>query len=148
MTNEPAGAEPTTTEPGSDGPNRFDERYRITGQDVFVTMELAALGSDYQATGYATRDQADDLGRRLGLGPDRRLLDLGSGCGWPGLYLATTTGCEVVTADPVAIGAAACLVRGDRDGLGGRHLPVVARGEALPFRAESFDAVVHVDVTC
>lgn len=133
---------------GDDRSDRFEERYRITGGDVFLEIEREVLGVDYQATGYTTRAEADELGRRLELDSGSRLLDLGSGCGFPGLYLAARTGCEVVTVDPVASGAVAGLARSRRDGLAGRHLALVARGERLPLRPGSFDAVVHVDVTC
>lgn len=127
---------------------RFGARYRVTGDAVFLEIERAVLGVDYQATGYTTRSEADDLGRQLALGPTSRLLDLGSGCGFPGLYLATRTGCSVVTVDPIATGTSTALARARRDGLAHRHLAVVARGQALPVASASFDAVVHVDVTC
>jgi hypothetical protein len=43
--------------------------------------------------------QADTLASGLGLSAGDRLLDLGTGRGWPGLYLAARTGCRVVLAD-------------------------------------------------
>lgn len=131
-----------------DQADEFEARYRVTGDDVFLEIERAVLGVDYQATGYTTRTEADEMGRRLGLGPTSRLLDLGSGCGFPGLYLATRTGCSVVTVDPVASGPAAGLARARRDTIVGRHLGIVGRGEALPIRTASCDAIVHVDVMC
>jgi hypothetical protein len=35
----------------------------------------------------------------LGLGPGRRLLDVGAGYGWPGRYLARETRCTVILTD-------------------------------------------------
>lgn len=131
-----------------DADDRFEERYRVTSGDVFVEIERAVLGVDYQATGYSTRDEADLLGAQLELGAGSRLLDLGSGCGFPGLYLAGQTGCEVVTVDPVASGAEASVARATREGLSDRHLALVAEGQQLPVRPGSFDALVHVDVLC
>ena len=58
-------------------------------------MSVAAYGAD----GYTTRAEADAIGRALELGPGDLLLDVGTGCGWPGLYLAATTGCRVVATD-------------------------------------------------
>ena len=45
----------------------------------------------------------------LGLGPGRRLLDVGGGQGWPGLYLARQTGCTVVRT-PVPRNCQTCSV--------------------------------------
>jgi methylase of polypeptide subunit release factors len=128
--------------------DRFESRYRITGDEVFLEIERAVLGVAYQATGYTTGAEADELGRRLGLGPGSRLLDLGAGCGYPGVHLAAGTGCSVVSIDPVASGAAAALARAEHDGLAERHLAVIGRGQQLPVRPGSVDAVVHVDVIC
>jgi cyclopropane fatty-acyl-phospholipid synthase-like methyltransferase len=43
--------------------------------------------------------QADTLAGELRLSAGDRLLDLGSGRGWPGLYLAASSGCQVVPSD-------------------------------------------------
>lgn len=127
---------------------RFGQRYAVSGAEAPRTVELEALGSDYGATGYTTREQADDLGRRLELRPGSVLLDIGAGCGWPGLYLATTFGCSVISSDPVMAGSSAALGRIGSDGLGSRALALLATGEELPIRAGSIDAVVHSDVMC
>jgi cyclopropane fatty-acyl-phospholipid synthase-like methyltransferase len=127
---------------------RFGQRYAVSGDAAPRTVELEALGSDYSATGYTTREQADDLGRLLELGPGSVLLDIGAGCGWPGLYLATTFGCSVISADPIMEGASAARDRIGSDGLGSRAVALLATGEQLPIRTGSIDAVVHADVMC
>lgn len=111
-------------------------------------VERRALGSDFGADGYATRSEVDELGRILGLGPDQWLLDVGAGQGWPGLYLARETGCTVVVTDVPFAGLAAAARRADREGIGARAWSLVTRGELLPLRAASFDAVIHTDVLC
>jgi cyclopropane fatty-acyl-phospholipid synthase-like methyltransferase len=126
---------------------RFGQRYAASGAGL-RTVELEALGSDYGATGYTTREQADELGRLLELGPGNVLLDIGAGCGWPGLYLATTFGCSVISADPIMEGASAAQDRIGSDGLESRALALLATGEQLPIRTGSIDAVVHADVMC
>ena len=75
---------------------RFTDRYRLCCTPPMIALEDQVLGSDYGATGYTTRDQADDLADHLHLGPGDRLADIGAGSGWPGLYLATKTGCQIV----------------------------------------------------
>lgn len=127
---------------------RFGQRYAASGEVGPRAAELEALGSDYSATGYTTREQADELGRLLALGPGSVLLDIGAGCGWPGLYLATAFGCSVISVDPIIEGASAALDRIGADGLGPRALALLGTGEYLPIRAGSIDAIVHADVMC
>lgn len=127
---------------------RFAERYRVSHSDAMIAVELEALGTDYGATGYTDRAEADAIGELLGLTADSLLVDLGSGCGWPGLYLAGRSQCRVVTIDPVASGVRRSAARGRADGLAGRHLAVVGDGSTLPLAGGVADAIVHVDVLC
>lgn len=127
---------------------RYSVRYAVAGVPAVVAAEQSALGSDYGATGYTTRAQADALGDWLQLGPGERLLDIGSGAGWPGLHLAARSGCEVVVSDLTVAGMQRARERAGRDGLGERARTVVASARQLPFRPDCFDAVVHSDVLC
>ena len=126
--------------------HRFDERYAL-GADAMVAVERQALGTDYGANGYTTLAEADEIGAVLDLRTGSHLLDLGSGCGWPGLHLARRSGCRLTSADPVATGVARSVERARNDGITA-HLGVVADGAELPFVAATFDAIVHVDVLC
>ena len=127
---------------------RFAERYRVAPAEVSRRVELAVIGGDWGANGYTTKEQADLLGQELGLRPGMRLLDLGAGRGWPGLYLAASTGCQVVLSDvPIeALHAASARARHER--LAGLAAPVAASARAQPFAPAVFDAVVHTDVLC
>lgn len=126
--------------------HRFDERYGLAAA-AMLAVEREALGTDYGANGYTTRAEADEIGALLALHAGSHLLDLGSGCGWPGLHLAARAGCRLTSADPVASGVQRSVARGDDERLDA-HLGVVADGAALPFAAGTFDALVHVDVLC
>ena len=123
-------------------------RYAASGDAALVAAELEALGSDYQANGYTTVAQADELGRLLALSKGQVLLDIGSGCGWPGLYLAARHGCAIISADPIDEGCCTAGQRAIADGLTDRSLAVRAEGAALPIRPGSVDAVVQSDVLC
>ena len=74
-----------------------------------------------------------------------RLLDIGAGLGWPSLYLAEKTGCDAVVTDlpPATVREAA--QRADKPPLSERCSFAVASADRLPFRAASFDAIVHAD---
>lgn len=131
-----------------DDVERFRDRYAVSGASAVLAAELDALGSDYGANGYTTRTQADDIGRELALRPDEVLLDLGAGCGWPGLYLSTVSGCSVISLDPVIEGMHVAEQRAALDGQADRCATVVATAAAIPLRSRSVDAVVHTDVMC
>jgi hypothetical protein len=78
---------------------RFAERYRVVPNDAARLIEQAVIGGDWGANGYTTIGQADRLATELGLEPESVLADIGCGRGWPGLYLAARTGCQVVLSD-------------------------------------------------
>jgi SAM-dependent methyltransferase len=84
----------------------------------------------------------------LGLGPDVKLLDVGAGSGWPGLYLAQLTGCDIVMVDLPLAALRIARERAAKDGLIGRCEAVAADGASLPFGDASFDALSHSDVLC
>lgn len=126
--------------------SEFRERYLIVTHPAMLRAERRVLGSDYGASSYTTIDQADDLARRLSLVPGKVLLDLGSGPGWPGSYLASSTGCTAVLTDPTLEGMAVAAERSRRDELD--TTTVVATGTALPFKDSAFDAATSSDVFC
>ena len=105
-------------------------------------------GADYDIKGYSTRDEARRMARLLGLQPGRRLLDVGAGAGWPGLYFAKETGCEAVLVDLPLSGLQAATQRAAQDRISDRCRVAVADGSRMPFRDGSFDAVSHIDVLC
>ena len=127
---------------------RFSQRYGEERGDAVHAIELAVIGGDWGANGYTTVAQADQLAAILALGTGSLLLDIGAGRGWPGLYLAATTGCSVVMTDVPAEGLAFAHGRGQHEGLSDRAWPVNASARDLPFPAKTFDAVVHTDVLC
>jgi len=125
--------------------DRFRERYGQPVTAAALAVERQAIGGTFGASGYTTVAQVDVLARRLDLRPGARLLDIGAGRGWPGLYLAAQTGCEVVLADVPEPGLRAALASAQGQGLLPRSSVIKASGTHLPFRARSFDAVVHTD---
>ena len=126
----------------------FQQRYRNTPSLVVCQIEQRVIGGDWGANGYTTMAQADTLARGLGLSAGDRLLDLGTGRGWPGLYLAARTGCRVVLADLPLEGLRVAADRAAEEGLAARTGVVASAASRLPFRAGSFDAVIHTDVLC
>ena len=127
---------------------RFRERYDEARTEVVEQIERCVIGGDWGANGYTTVAQADTLGDALALAPGVRLLDLGAGRGWPGLYLAVRTGCDAVLTDVPVEGLRHALARARSAAVGERVATVAASARALPFRPATFEAIVHTDVLC
>jgi len=125
---------------------RFAEGYGRASSDAAREIERLVIGADFGANGYTTAAQANLLADRLDLARGRRLLDVGSGRGWPGLYLAKRTGCSVVVTDLPEEAMRSASLRARSEGLSERSDMVVASARRLPFRPVTFDAIVHTDV--
>ena len=125
---------------------RFAEGYSRPSSDVARELERLVVGADFGANGYTTVAQADLLAERLDLRHGRRLLDVGSGRGWPGLYLAKRTGCSVVVTDLPEEAMRSASHRAGVEGLSERSDMAVASARRLPFQPATFDAIVHTDV--
>jgi ubiquinone/menaquinone biosynthesis C-methylase UbiE len=111
-------------------------------------MERKLCGCDYEVKGYTTRDEARRMTTLLDLQPGSRLLDVGAGAGWPGLYFAKETGCDAVLVDLPLKGLQVASERAANDRISDRCRFAVAEGSRLPFRDSSFDAVSHSEVLC
>ncbi len=127
---------------------RFSREYPLGQAAVMREIERAVCGCDYGGTSWTTRQEAEQMGRLLGLRPGRRLLELGAGSGWPGLYLASLTGCDIGLVDVPLSGLRIAAERAAADRLSGACWIVAADGAGLPFRSGWFDAIGHSDVLC
>ena len=121
--------------------------------DYLESLELPltthdALGLDYEAASWLTQDQADRMARILGLKPGVHLLDIGAGAGWPSLYFAKKSGCDLSLADPSPDNIAKARLRAQSDEIAGSWRADIADGAALPYADDSFDAISHADVLC
>ena len=127
---------------------RFMREREFAHAPVRLEIERRVCGRDYGGTSWTTVHEARQVAELLRIGPGKLLLDIGAGAGWPGLYLAATTGCDVVLTDIPFYGLRAAAERAEADDLCGVCWVAVADGAALPFTSGGFDAVSHSDVLC
>ena len=131
-----------------DNIERYRQQYARSPSPATRQLEKAVLGRDVGLNGYTTVEQAQRLASRLDASRPTHVLDLGTGRGWPGSYVAGATGCRLVATDvPLE---ALMVARGylETNTERGQTCVASADGQSLPFPSEQFDAVIHADVLC
>ena len=76
-----------------------DAEFRQGQLPAVQAVERVVCGCDYGGTSWATRDEVDQIAVALDLAPGVGLLEVGAGSGWPALYLAGHSGCDVTLVD-------------------------------------------------
>ena len=128
--------------------DRFSRRYREAQSELLRKIERGVFGCAYGVTSWTTLPEARNLAEMLAIAPGKRLLEVGAGAGWPGLFLARVTGCDVALIDLPFDGLRIAAARADADRIADRCWPVLADGAALPLGNDAFDAICHSDVLC
>lgn len=127
---------------------RYEEHYAQALPPVMVSIERSVCGCDYGGSSWTTSDEAEWIVDLLALEPGSRLLDVGAGTGWPALYMADRSGCDVTLLDLPVGGLRIAADRAITDQLTGACWFACANASAMPFGDASFDALSHSDLLC
>jgi ubiquinone/menaquinone biosynthesis C-methylase UbiE len=126
----------------------FAGNYDLSKLPEIKKLEQSALGCDYGGTSWTTRPQVDVIVESLALASSSRLLDIGSGSGWPGLLLGKLSACDVTLLDIPLNALRQAAERAVEDQMTDTVNIVSGSGTCLPFRDQSFDRISHSDVLC
>jgi SAM-dependent methyltransferase len=126
----------------------FETRHKHHAHPAMRALEQDVLGCDYGGTSWTTRVQADEIPSRLQLREDTRLLEIGAGTGWPGVYTAGQSGCNLTMLDLPVSSLKQANIRAASEGLEHTSSSVAGSGAQLPFSDAAFDAIQHSDVLC
>jgi ubiquinone/menaquinone biosynthesis C-methylase UbiE len=126
----------------------FETQHEQHSHPAMQVLERDVLGCDFGGTSWTTKLQADAIPAALGLIAGVSLLEIGAGTGWPGIYLASQTGCDVTLLDIPVSSLRRANQRAGEEQVGGHCQSVAASGDALPFATGSFGAIGHSDVLC
>ena len=124
--------------------NAIAERLRAAGKEPggITTADLSSL-DEFHIRG---RKATLELASRMELGPDSRVLDIGSGLGGPARTLAEVYGCSVTGIDLTPEFCAAAQDMSRWVGLAEKVRFAQGDATALPYAAATFDAAMTIHV--
>ena len=122
---------------GRDWASVFSEEFAAPESAVQARVWAEVLGAEYPAElapySYTTRSELARFAAEVRVGPGELLVDVGSGRGGPGLWVAATTGAGYVAVDIAVEGLAEVKRRAARLGLGDRVDALEGSFESLPL---------------
>jgi cyclopropane fatty-acyl-phospholipid synthase-like methyltransferase len=95
---------------------------------------------------FITPRYLDDLIRRLRIGGESYVLDVGSGVGGPAVYIASRTGCRIAGVDVSDVGVDMSRKLAKKSGLEGKAEFYLGDAMKTPFADDTFDTAISLNV--
>lgn len=129
--------------------NLYDHAYGDYTSDAEAAVRRETYGEDLGQTSWMTAPEWLELADRCGIGAGSDVLEVGSGSGGPGVYLAQQRGCRLTGVDINRHGVENANSLATARGVADRvQFQVVDASEPLPFPDGRFDAIVANDAMC
>lgn len=130
----------------SDPVDSYNATYSRFGDEVLARIRREAFGEDIGQNSWLTADEYRTFFSWMRLGKDSHVVEVGCGSGGPALFMARTTGAQVIGVDINAHGVAAGNAMAHEQRLDGQaHFQRIDASGALPFADAQFDALVCID---
>ena len=129
--------------------NLYDHAYGDYASDAEAAVRRETYGEDLGQTSWMTAPEWLDLADRCGITAGSDVLEVGSGSGGPGVYLALQRGCRLTGVDINVHGVQNANALAEARGVADRvRFQVVDASGPLPFTAGRFNAIVANDAMC
>ena len=139
----------SVTSSGQDWAALFSEEFAAEESAVEARVWAAVLGEEYPAEvapySFTSRSELKRMAAEVHVGPAELLVDVGSGRGGPGLWVAAATGARYLAVDIAVAGLAEVQRRAAALGLADRAQIAEGSFEDLPLADGQADAVMSID---
>ena len=127
----------------------FSQTFAAPSSAAQARVWATVFGDEYPAElaphSYTTRTELSRIAAEVNVGPDDLLVDVGSGRGGPGLWVAAATGARYLAVDIAVAGLAEVESRAAQLGLADRVRVAEGSFEALPLGDGEASAVMSID---
>lgn len=127
----------------------YDGAYGNYQEEVYRQIRVETYGEDLGQTSWVSKEESEEIVKRLGLGRESQVLEIGCGSGRYALNVASRCGCRVMGIDLHGAGIERAQQLAAAEGLGGQvSFEKADASKPLRFQEGLFDAVFSNDALC
>lgn len=127
----------------------YDGAYGNYQEEVYRQIRVETYGVDLGQTSWVSKEESEEIVKRLGLSRESQVLEIGCGSGRYALNVASRLGCRVIGIDLNGPGIERAQKSAAAEGLGGQvRFEKADASKPLLFAEGMFDAVFSNDALC